>query len=150
MNVRHGIVVALALAILTTAGCHVGPQIDQTDLGRKPHGAAVVVQLKAKPMAKKAEHQGELLEVRDDGLVLLEEEGVSGAPRIVLIPWDNVHRASASDLPGIAVRTSQGAAQRATSTEALRNVSRFPQGLSPTLAGQLLARYGQSEVETLD
>jgi len=150
MNVPHGIALALALAILPIAGCHVGPQIEQTDLGRKPHGAAVVVQLKAKPMAKKAEHQGELLAVRDDGLVLLKEEGVSGAPRIVLIPWNIVYRASAIDLPGVAVRTSQGAAQRGKSTETLRNVSRFPQGLSPTLAGQLLARYGQSEVKTLE
>ena len=152
MIVRHGVALAFGflLAILLIAGCHVGPQVDQSDIGRKPHGASVIVQLKAKPMAKKAEHQGELLEVRDDGLVLLREEGVSGMPRVVLIPWGSVYRASASDLPGIAVRTSQGAAQRETSTEALRNVSRFPQGLSPTLAERLLAHYGQSKIETLD
>lgn len=135
---------------LLVAACHVGPQIDQTNLGRQPQGANVVVELTTKIKSKRVEHSGELLEVGDDALVLLSQKNAQNASRIVLIPWRKIHRASTSELPGIAVRTSQGASRRQASTEELRIVSRFPQGLSPQLMSQLLARYGQSTPEAVE
>ena len=140
----------VALAATWLSACHVGPQIDETDLGRQPHGASVVVELAEKAKAKRIEHRGELLDVRDDGLVVLVSEVSEAGPRIVLIPWSKIHRASASELSGIAVRTSQGGNQRKASIEELRNVSRFPQGLSPELIERLLTRYGQTALDTIE
>ena len=139
-----------ALVVAVLAACHVGPQIDQKNIGRQPQGASVVVELTEKAQSKRIEHSGELLEVRDDGLVVLTEKDAQNDSRIILIPWGKVYRARASDLPGIAVRTSQGDSQRRASTDELRNVSRFPQGLSPELTDQLLTRYGQPTVDTVD
>ncbi len=140
----------VALAATWLSACHVGPQIDDTNLGRQPHGASVVVELAEKANAKRIEHRGELLDVRDDGLVVLASEASEAGPRIVLIPWSKIHRASASDLSGIAVRTSQGDNQRNASIEELRNVSRFPQGLSPELIERLLIRYGQTALDSIE
>ncbi len=138
----------MALGLLVAA-CHVGPQIDQSGLGRQPQGAKVDVELTTKTKSKRVERRGELLEVRDDGLVILGRQDADNGPRVVLIPWQMIYRASASDLPGIAVRASQGDSQRQASTEELRNVSRFPQGLSAELMSQLLGRYGQSTLEAI-
>lgn len=141
---------ALALVMLALSACHVGPQVEQTDVGRKPYGADVVVQLKEKANSKRVEHSGELLEVRSDGLVVLAGKDAEDEARIIFVPWSRIYRAAANDLPGIAVRTSQGESQQEASTADLRNVSRFPQGLSPELTNQLLAHYGQSAIQKVD
>lgn len=141
---------AVFLAAPALAACHVGPQVDKSDLGVSAYGANVDVELSRKAGAKRVEHNGELLEVRDDGLLILTHEEADIDPRIALIPWSTIHRAGTSDLPGIAVRMSQGDSQRKASTDKLRNVSRYPQGLSPELTGRLLARYGQSKPDTLE
>jgi len=141
---------AVFLAALAVAACHVGPQVNKSDLGVSAYGANVDVELTRKVRAKRVEYNGELLEVRDDGLLILTHEEVDTDPRIALIPWSTIYRAGTSDLPGIAVRMSQGDSQRKASTDKLRNVSRYPQGLSPGLTDRLLARYGQSNPDTLE
>ena len=144
-RVRHTVLVS---ALLALAACHVGPQGEQTDIGRQPYGAMIDVEIGAR--GEKTRRQGELLEVRDDGLVILMDTEADAAERMALIPWARIKRASASELPGIAVRTSQGDSQRKASIEKLRNVSRFPQGLTPDLANQLLAHYGQTTLDTIE
>ncbi len=140
--------IALALAALVFAACHVGPQVEQMDVARKPFGAMIDVELKSQ--AKKTKLQGELLEVRDDGLIILKEKEAGTTARLLLIPWTRIKRAGASELPGIAVRTSHGDRQRNASIEELRNVSRFPQGLTSDLTRQLMSHYGQTTLDTIE
>ncbi|MGI9233969.1 MAG: hypothetical protein ACR2RD_10100 [Woeseiaceae bacterium] len=139
-----------AIAVMLLASCHVGPQIEQSDLGRHPQGASILVKLPKTPGSKKIEYRGELLDVRDDGLVIVVEDDTDEGIRVVLIPWGKIDRVRPTDLPGIEVRASQGKRMRAASTEELRNVSRFPQGLSPELTTNLLRHYGQSTLETIE
>lgn len=141
---------AIVVAVLLLASCHVGPQIVESDLGRHPQGADVLVELIEKAGSKRIEYRGELLDVRDDGLVVAIDDDADEGIRVGLIPWGKIHRASTTELPGIAVRTSQGASQREASTAELRNVSRFPQGLSPELMTRLLLHYGQSTLGTFE
>ena len=140
----------LVLASLLIAACHVGPEIEYSNLGRDPKGASVQVQLTTKTGGKRTKHRGELLEVRDDALVVVVPEPTAAGARLVRIPWNLIYRVKAVDLPGIAVRTSQGDAKRADSTDKLRIVSRFPQGLTAEQSDQLLAHYGQSAMVTIE
>lgn len=141
---------ALAAALSVIAACHVGPQVDKTDLGVKPQGANAVVALTGKARTKKVEYEGELLDVRGAGVLMLIQGTTELDPRIVLIPWDRINRAATTDKPVIVVRPTHGEKQRRTATDNLRNVSRFPQGLSAELTNRLLARYGQSALDTIE
>lgn len=142
--------VLLALVGTLLAACHVGPQIDETSIGRQPHGATVIVELNEKTGGKRIEHYGELLVVTDDGLVVLTPKNEQINARLIEIPWSKIFRIRAPELPGVAMRASQGDSARAASVEELRLVSRFPQGLSEGLARQLLSYYGQTELGALD
>ena len=139
-----------ALAGTLLAACHVGPQIDESNIGRLPQGVDVIVELTRIVEGPRGEYQGELLEVREDGLVVLTREDAQSASRIMLIPWNRVFRAEATNLSGVKLRESYSGKRRKKSIETLRNTSRFPQGLSAELTGQLLAHYGQTALGTLD
>lgn len=141
---------ALAIALLLLASCHVGPQIAESDLGQQPHGANLLVELKEKTGSKRIEYRGELLDVRDDGLVVAVDDDADNGIRVALIPWGRIYRASTTDPSGISVRTSWRESYREASTAELRNVSRFPQGLSPELTSRLLSHYGQSTLDTIE
>lgn len=141
----------LAIGILPlVAACHVGPQIDETDFARQPHGAAVLVAVTREGERKTVKHRGELLEVRDDGLVIAAITETDDKPRVVMIPWETVERAKATELPGIETRQSYRERQRAATREKLRNVSRYPQGLPPDIMDELLVSYGQTTIESVE
>jgi len=139
----------IAVAVLIGA-CHVGPQLDQTGIGRQPHGANVTVETTRNNNKKRTEHDGELVDVRDDGLLIAVRTDENDDPRVAFVPWNVIYSAKANDWSGFAMRRSQGDTQRAESIEKLRTISRFPQGLSAGLLGQLLAYYGQTTVDTID
>lgn len=145
-------VLLLALTGTVLAACHVGPQIDDADpyLGRQPQGAQVIVNMNKKADGRRIEYHGELLDVRDDGLVVLAPKNEQSDASVVLVLWSEIYRTRASELPGFAMRTTQGGSQRKSSIEELRNVSRFPQGLSARLTEQLLAHYGQTAFGSLE
>jgi len=139
------------IAILSsTAACHVGPQIENKDIARQPYGANVLVAVAREGKSKTMKHRGELLEVRDDGLVIAAVTETDGKPRVVMIPWALIDRAKATDLPGIETRQSYRERQRADTREKLRNVSRYPQGLPPEIMDKLLASYGQATIESVE
>lgn len=134
------------------AACHVGPQVDEagSDLGRQPQGAYVTVAMNRKVDGQRTEHQGELLVVRDDGLVILTPKIEPNDSSVVLIPWSTIYRARANERPKYSVLTSKGDSQLAASIDKLRLLSRFPQGLSVELTEQLLAHYDQAALGTLE
>jgi hypothetical protein len=139
---------ALAGALL--GACHVGPQIDDSKIGRLPQGVNVLVELTRIVDGPRGEYQGELLEVREDGLVVLTPNDTQSAARIILIPWNRVYSAEATNLSGVKLRDNYSRERRKKSIETMRNTSRFPQGLSAELTSQLLAHYGQTALGTLD
>ena len=142
----------LALFIVATliSACRVGPQLDKTEIGQQPHGANVTVELISKGGNKRVEHIGELIDVRNDGLVIGIRSNKHDGIRLAFIPWDVIFVARPTDWPGYVVRHSHGEARRKESIRKQQNISRFPQGLSPELLKELLAHSGQTELETIE
>jgi len=89
---------------------------------------------------------GELLEVRDTGIVLLADEGTAAAPgvrtqRLRLIPFAGIIRAEFVQRRGL--QLSDGKRPSPRVIERLRLLSRFPYGMSPAIQRDLLKAYGQ-------
>ena len=141
---------ALFILAISISACHVGPQLDKSEIGQQPHGANVTVELMSKGGKKRTEHNGELIDVRDDGLVLGIRTDTDDSIRYVFVSWDVIFVARPADWPGYVVRHSHGEARRKESISKQRNISRFPQGLSPELLEEMLAHTGQPELETIE
>jgi hypothetical protein len=101
-----------------------------------------------------AEFAGELIEIRQTGLVLLSEKVISptrNGPietadrRLRLIPYAAV-LLSRFDQLDKRVYIVAGRMPTGDGREQLRLVSRFPQGLSPEVLSQLLKEHGQTEL----
>ena len=95
--------------------------------------------------------QGELIEARVDGLVLLtggrndpKVSPASTSRRLVLVQHRFLEEAR---LEGVGRSLAGGASPGADELEKLRRLSRFPQGLRPELLAALLHDCGQREVE---
>jgi hypothetical protein len=122
------------------AGCVYGPTVDKFPLARRPEGVAVDASSPHGPFA------GELLEVRDTGLlILLPPERAAGKP-VVLLPYGAIRTARFGRL-GAGYGLKDGQTPVPATRERLRRVSRFPQGLSDAVLRRLLDACGQAEVE---
>jgi len=128
MQIRH----AAPLVAFALAGCPLGTGAGNFQPANGPAG--ITVELRA---TNGAQLTGELLEVRDTALLVLADA------RMRLVPFRVIKRASfhqrgeldfADDSP-------------ATPTQRLeiRQVSRFPAGLSPDLLKKMLQLHGQTE-----
>lgn len=148
MNIFKRAILIMTFTLATA--CHVGPQIEQSDIARQPQGVSVVIDVMRAGQRERAEQTGELLDVRDDGLIIATQNESDEAKRIVLVPWKFIYKARASDVSGYAMRYSQGDSQREESIEKLSRVSRFPQGLSPALLEILLANTGQAKLDIFE
>jgi len=137
----------LALSLL--AGCQVGPMIHEIDESKRPFGANVEIQVSQAGRSKTRKCDGELIEARDDGLVVaLRTEG--GAPsRVTFVPWSRIHLVKATEFPGFQAKGTESQSPVSASTARLRIISRFPQGLSAELMGQLLVGYDQAAIDSL-
>ena len=127
----------LAVACLAY-GCGFGPpirygqRVEEFPPARLPNGALVELVTDQRQMA------GELIEVRETGLVILERS------LLRFFPYGSV-RSIRIDATGRNIRTgSQPLGPRRR--EEVRLLSRFPQGLSPEVLERLLAVYGQTEL----
>jgi hypothetical protein len=122
------------LLVVLFAGCSVGPRGETTALALSPRGALIELVTQTGEMV--GEVGGELLEMRNDGVVLLTDAG-----QVTLVEYEAVQHASLEHgPPGLT-----GANMRSGRTfQRLRRVSRFPQGLSPEVEARLLSAYGQS------
>jgi hypothetical protein len=84
---------------------------------------------------------GELLEVREDGILLLQGQS------FVYAPYERIRQAR--DPAGTRRSFISGGPPSAQNRERLRLQSRYPQGLSAEHLEALLARYGESEVREM-
>lgn len=123
------------ISVICCVGCfHVGPSGTELDLARIPNGATLTVQTSTQRV------EGELLAVRDDGLVILR------ASRLTLIPYASIQRAQVRELPDYSVGAGTPPPDR---RERLNSLSRYPQGIGPELQRKLFAQSGQTELEVL-
>jgi hypothetical protein len=120
--------IALGLALLTA--CQVGSHAKNYPPATGPAGAIVRLEL-----TDKSKTTGELLAVESSALLLLQ------ASRLTRIPLSQIRSGSA---PRVGFDGRLGGNTR----ERLRLISRYPQGVSPELEGQLLRAHGQSEVRS--
>lgn len=131
----------VALVATPLFGCHMGPRLGRYPVAVRPEGVTVAAS------ARHGRIQGELLEVRDAGLVLLITPA-GGRARVVLLPYAAIREARLQDMDKKdTLRDGQPPAAR--QSERFRSVSRFPQGLSEALLRQLLDAYGQAELERI-
>ena len=126
------------------SACHVGPQIDQIHAARLPAGASVLIEIAQSSTKKKRNYEGELLEVRDDGLVVALRSDSIRDTHIAFVPWNIVSRVKAITLPGIQSSTRRIAIKK------FRIVSRYPQGLSPELLDRLLVSFDQKAIDIIE
>jgi hypothetical protein len=152
----------LALAgLLCLVACTAGPRFAKFGPAHGPAGVTVEASLSGAPAAR-AGVDGELLEVRAEGLLVLgtlgavREEGQKKAEappadakaRVVLVPFARIQKAHFQGM-GKRCDLSDGIAPTDVVRDRLRLVSRFPQGLSPDLLRRLLETRGQTEVQRL-
>ena len=121
------------------AGCVYGPGVGKSPLARRPEGVDVSAS------SQHGTFTGELLEVRDAGLLLLVAPENANGNRIVLLPYGAI-RAARFDKLGAGYGLTDGQPPMPATRERLRRVSRFPQGLSEDVLRRLLDAHGQTEV----
>lgn len=116
--------------LLGSAACHVGPSAGSVAAERGPFGAAGELRLGA------TELKGELVAVRDSGLIILPVGGT-----ITYVPFSRIDQGRFAHVPASLHNREPPTPEE---RDALRLGSRFPQGLSPDLEQRLLAAYGQA------
>lgn len=124
--------VMLAGLLLATGGCRVGsfgPKLD--DFAPAHSGRGVITHILLPDASPTG---GELLAVRDSGLLVLTAE-----PAVVLFHWSAVRHATFDDL---AATVSHRRPPAADVLERLRLVSRHPQGIDGAQLRALLDAYG--------
>ena len=135
---------SIVLVLLTSlaSGCSFGMRAERFTPAQYPDG------IQAHITTTDASLDGELIEVRDSGLVLLCDR-IAIRPsatqaqnrRLRLIPYELM---LAGRFDQTKLRIAKGIAPTAASVEQLRLLSRFPQGLSPAVLSALLEGHGQS------
>jgi hypothetical protein len=125
---------AVFISSLVCSACHIGTTAASYTPATKPEGAQMLI---ATPRAHLA---GELVEVRDNGIVVLLSDG-----RVALVPWSVTTTAAAQGVPGL--RASYGGQQPSAEVRTnLVTVSHFPQGMTPDIQARFLAAHKQSEI----
>ena len=126
-----------ACIVLTVllAGCAVGPRVETFKPARSPAGVEASLDLTDGRLM-----QGELLAVEEPGLTLLIGNSVTQ------VPYARVRKASFAQTR---IVIDQSKPWSAAVREELRLLSRFPQGLTPTLLTSLLAAYRQGELRVV-
>jgi len=125
--------IGLVLAVCSVACFRFGATGATLPLAALPNGATVSIQTTGETA------NGELLAVRDDGLVILR------GPRLSFVPYNNLRSARIAELPYSLGAGAPSAEERAKLTA----VSRYPQGIGAELQRKLLAQSGQTELEVL-
>jgi hypothetical protein len=123
------------IAIFCCLACwRVGKTAADLNLAQSPNGATVSV------LTSTLQVDGELLAVRDDGIVILH------GSRMTLIPYGSVRRARVKELSDYSIGAGTPSPDRRAR---LNSLSRYPQGIGPELQRKLFAQLGQTELEVL-
>jgi len=134
------LVASLALGLF--AACVYGPSIGKFPPARSPEGVDVAAVSGHGPVT------GELLEVGEAGLLLLEAPPTVTRQRVVLLRYEAIREARFDKL-GARYALKGGQPPTPAERERLQRVSRFPQGLTEALLRRLLDAYGQAEIVTV-
>jgi hypothetical protein len=135
--------VGLSLAVVSLTACHVGPQIKDLDLANNPEGATVEVQVLSADGQDKLKFKGELLEIRDDGIVFFGASADDADNELVFVAWSRATRVRATEFAGYRAEPGRSLEWSAETKERFRLISRFPQGISPEIMDGLLAAHRQ-------
>jgi hypothetical protein len=139
--------VAFALAVLA-AGCVIarsGPEVGDFRPAHTPYGVHTTLS------AWGSMFEGELLEVREEGLLLLATEThregqgqEQGQGRLILVAFEDMATPIFRDYP---VSWRSGTAPEAPARGRLALASRYPVGLSASQLARLLAAHGQDALD---
>jgi hypothetical protein len=121
-------------ALCSVACFHIGPTADKFPLALGPNGATVTVQTTSQSAT------GELLAVRDDGVVMLR-----GA-KLAFAPFADLRSVKVAVLSDYSIGAGAPPPDRRARLNA---VSRYPQGISAELQRKLLAQSGQTALDVL-
>jgi len=148
MNVMNR--VGLIFLAVSMSACHVGPQIKDLDLANNPEGATVEVQVLPTEGRDKLKFEGELLEIRDDGIVFSGTSADDAADEVIFVAWSRATRVRATEFGGYKAEIGRSLEWSAETKERFRLVSRFPQGISPEIMDSLLAAHRQEELRRFE
>lgn len=121
-------------ALCSVACFHFGPTADKFLLATGPNGATVTVQTASQSAT------GELLAVRDDGVVILR-----GA-KLAFAPFADLRSVKVPVLSDYSIGAGAPPLDRRARLNAL---SRYPQGISAELQRKLFAQSGQTALDVL-
>lgn len=138
------------MAVVSLSACHVGPQIKDLDLANNPEGATVEVQVLPTEGRDKLKFEGELLEIRDDGIVFSGTSADDAADEVIFVAWSRATRVRATQFGGYKAEIGRSLEWSAETKERFRLVSRFPQGISPEIMDSLLAAHRQEELRRFE
>ena len=152
------------ISVLAIAGCHAGPQIEDFEQAWQPEGIGVSIKLDPRFDDRKRV-EGELLEVRRDGLLVNSREPQKGyvvRKGLVFVSYSVMRNVEVEDLNLNVVSDSYSYDDEDSFTESdkysgrigsqreqLRLLSRFPQGLSQSLLEEMLKAEGQRTVDII-
>ncbi len=135
--------------LVLLGGCAVGPRIEKLEEPRHPFGANVALEVTQPGTSGRQKYEGELIEVREDGLVFALRALASRPSRVTFVPWMNVYSVTATELPGRTSKRNKSKGHKQESIDKMRIVSRYPQGLSADLMQRLLVSFDQETIDTL-
>ena len=142
--------VGLSLVSVALHACHVGPQIKDLDLANNPEGATVEVQVLPAEGQDKQKFEGELLEIRDEGIVFSGASSDDADDELIFVAWSRAARVRATEFGGYRAEVGRSLEWSAETKERFRLISRFPQGISPEIMDGLLAAHRQEELRRFD
>jgi len=142
--------VVLSLAAVSLTACHVGPQVKDLDLANNPEGATIEVQVLPADGQDKLKFEGELLEIRDDGIVFSGASDAEADDELILVVWSRATRVRAIEFGGYRAEVGRSLEWSAETKERFRLISRFPQGISPEIMDGLLAAHRQERLRRFE
>lgn len=144
MNVMNR--VGLIFVAVSMSACHVGPQIKDLDLAHNPDGATVEVQVLASEGRDKLKFEGELLEIRNDGIIFSGAAANDSADEVIFVAWSRASRVKATQFGGYSAAIGRSLEWTSETKERFRLISRFPQGISSELMDSLLVAHRQEQL----
>ena len=142
--------VGLSLASVALSACHVGPPIKDLDLANNPEGATVEVQVLPADGQDKQKFEGELLEIRDDGIIFSGASANDADDELIFVAWSRATQVRATEFGGYRAEVGRSLEWGAETKERFRLISRFPQGISPEIMDGLLAAHRQEKLRRFE
>jgi hypothetical protein len=136
MDMKAHTIVALLLGVSLT-GCHIGGNASEYFEARNVRGAIVQI------YTPSGRTEGELLSVRDDGVIAFLRDG-----RVALVPWRSTTLVAAKGF-GQSYQYGSRVPPRPDVKKNLALVSHFPQGMTPEIQSRVLASRGQAQLVML-